>query len=41
VRPQFYLGGKKVEEFSGADERLIEATLLKHGARAAPAAAKS
>ena len=33
---QFFLAGAKVEDFAGADERRIEATLLKHGARAAP-----
>ena len=32
---QFYLAGNRVDEFAGADERRIEATLVKHGARAA------
>ena len=33
---QFFVAGAKVEDFAGADERRIEATLLKHGAKAAP-----
>ena len=33
---QFYKNGKRVEEFSGADERRLEELLLKHGARAVP-----
>ena len=32
----FFLAGAKVEDFAGADEKRIEATLVKHGARAAP-----
>ena len=33
---QFYLAGAKVEDFAGADEKRIEATLVKHGACATP-----